>query len=190
MTKLKLRNNHFSHIFIDEASQSTELETLIPLAVTSLRDKSSGEKLSAQIVIAGDPYQLGPIVKCKKIEHLLGNYNFALHKPWTNNFFNPCEILLIYLGQSLLERLLECEPYQKVNDKYNPRYITKLLRNYRSRDAILHISNKFFYGGELLCCSDKKLSKVTSNWLALSQRTFPIIFFVVKGEEIRTPSMR
>ncbi|CAL7951987.1 unnamed protein product [Xylocopa violacea] len=143
-------------------SQSTELESLIPLAIVNSKNEI-GEKLHAQIVIAGDPHQLGPIVRCTKIKHLF--------------------------GKSLLERLMECEPYQKVNNKYNSRYITKLIRNYRSEKAILYASNKLFYDGELLCCKKSDTGCITSKWKLLSNRTFPIIFFEVIGHEIRAPNM-
>ncbi|KAK9309806.1 hypothetical protein QLX08_000626 [Tetragonisca angustula] len=136
LVNLKLQNDHFSYIFIDEASQNIELESLIPLVITKNRTEATSH---VQVVIAGDPYQLGPVITCKKIEHLL--------------------------GRSLLERLMECEPYQKVNNKYNSRYITKLIHNYRSKEAIIYTSNKEFY----------------------EEKTFPVLFIEVKGEEIRTP---
>lgn len=69
---LKLRNDYFSYIFIDEASQNIELESLIPLVIT--KNERTEAPSYAQVVIAGDPYQLGPKVTCKIIEHLLGKY--------------------------------------------------------------------------------------------------------------------
>ncbi|XP_076162633.1 putative helicase mov-10-B.1 isoform X2 [Ptiloglossa arizonensis] len=151
---LNLRKNHFSYIFIDEASQTIELETLIPFTLTS-----SKNDLHAQIIIAGDPYQLGPVIHNKKIEHLL--------------------------GKSMLERLLECEPYQKVENKYNSRYITKLVRNYRSRKPIIHISNKLFYDNELLCYNISNINKLALDWSEISNKTFPILFLGVDGNEKR-----
>jgi len=65
--------NHFSYIIIDEASQATEPEMLIPLAITN-KTEDEGTGFQAQIVIAGDPYQLGPIIRCRRIEHLLGKF--------------------------------------------------------------------------------------------------------------------
>jgi len=65
--------NHFSYIIIDEASQATEPEMLIPLAITN-KAEDKGTRFQAQIVIAGDPYQLGPVIRCKRIEHLLGKF--------------------------------------------------------------------------------------------------------------------
>jgi len=43
----------FDFLFIDEAGQSTEPDILIPMAAAA----------NAQIVLAGDPQQLGPVVK-------------------------------------------------------------------------------------------------------------------------------
>lgn len=81
---------------------------------------------------------------------------------------------------------MECEPYQKVNNKYNSRYIIKLIRNYRSKEAILHVPNELFYDNELLCDIKNDRNKITLNWTKLSHETFPIIFFAVRGEEMKT----
>lgn len=61
----------------------------------------------AQLVLAGDPRQLGPV----------------LRSPLAQKHG---------LGYSLLERLLTYNAlYKKGPDGYNPQFITKLLRNYR-----------------------------------------------------------
>ena len=59
------------------------------------------------IVLAGDHKQLGPIV-----------YDKIAAK-------NGLEI-------SLMERLMNMQPYKKQNGKYNPAIVTKLIINYRS----------------------------------------------------------
>lgn len=74
MIDINFRENHFSYIIIDEASQATEPEILIPLAITNKNSEDDGVRFQAQIVIAGDPHQLGPVVRCKRIEHLLGKF--------------------------------------------------------------------------------------------------------------------
>lgn len=71
---INFRENHFSYIIIDEASQAIEPEILIPLAITNKNSDYMEVGCQAQIVITGDPYQLGPIVRCKRIEHFLGKY--------------------------------------------------------------------------------------------------------------------
>ncbi|KAJ3678467.1 hypothetical protein LUZ60_002270 [Juncus effusus] len=45
---------HFSHVFLDEAGQASEPETMVP--ITGLVDKKT------VLVLAGDPMQLGPVV--------------------------------------------------------------------------------------------------------------------------------
>jgi len=45
---------------------------LIPLSITSEINEINSTKFQAQIAIVGDPYQLGPIVRCKGIRHLYG----------------------------------------------------------------------------------------------------------------------
>lgn len=73
MIDLNFREDHFSYVFIDEASQATEPLMLIPFALINKKSNDEeGTGFQAQIVIAGDPYQLGPVVRCKRIEHLLG----------------------------------------------------------------------------------------------------------------------
>jgi helicase MOV-10 len=52
---LKIRVGHFSHIIIDEAAQADEPLSLIPIAFFSNEDTN--------IIIAGDPNQLGPVIK-------------------------------------------------------------------------------------------------------------------------------
>ena len=49
-------SGHFTHIFIDEAGHAVEPETLI--AISGIMEANSG-----QVVLAGDPKQLGPILR-------------------------------------------------------------------------------------------------------------------------------
>lgn len=76
---MKFKPGHFTHAIIDEAGQCTEPEIAIPI---SLIDKDDG-----QIILAGDPHQLGPVV-LSPIAKRCG------------------------LGKSLLSRLLDHLPYR------------------------------------------------------------------------------
>ena len=54
-----VRPNHFTHVFMDECGQALEPEALIPLA--GLLD--GGHADTGQLVLAGDPKQLGPVLR-------------------------------------------------------------------------------------------------------------------------------
>ena len=53
---------HFSHLFIDESGHAVEPEALIPVAGLFTSDKEK-YKLLGQLVLAGDPKQLGPLLR-------------------------------------------------------------------------------------------------------------------------------
>ncbi|XP_040007922.1 putative helicase mov-10-B.2 [Xiphias gladius] len=148
---------HFSHVFVDEAGHAAETQCLIPLA--GLLHAETG-----QVVLAGDPKQLGPILQSP----------FALKYG---------------MGVSLLERMMnDFSLYQKDEGVFNNRFVTKLLRNYRSHPAILEIPNELFYERELLYHADKKMRNSCCNWEHLPERDFPLIFHGVSGVDEREAS--
>ncbi|KAL8205981.1 hypothetical protein R6Q57_009532 [Mikania cordata] len=55
-----LKTGHFSHIFLDEAAQASEPETMIPI--------SHFYRRNTVVVLAGDPVQLGPVIFSKDAE--------------------------------------------------------------------------------------------------------------------------
>ena len=60
---------HFTHVFIDEAGHAIEPEALV--AIAGITDCSLG----GQVVLAGDPEQLGPVVRSPiAIKYGLGLY--------------------------------------------------------------------------------------------------------------------
>lgn len=90
----------------------------------------------------------------------------------------------------MLERLMnDCDPYKKQNGKYNPNYITKLVKNYRSHEKLLYVSNKQFYSGELEICGGAD-TQIALNWSKLPNKTFPMIFQEVLGKEERSLTQR
>ncbi|XP_051949737.1 putative helicase mov-10-B.1 [Xyrauchen texanus] len=151
---------HFSHIFVDEAGHAVEPETVI--SVGGLLNAETG-----QLVLAGDPKQLGPI----------------LRSPFAIKY---------RLGLSLLERLMtQNELYQKGTTGYDNRYVTKLLQNYRSHPSILKVPNELFYDGELVACADLISSSQYCTWEHLPKKQFPVIFHGVIGKddrELNSPS--
>lgn len=97
-----LPSDYFTHAFIDEAGQCTEPQIMCPI---SLIDKDNG-----QVVLFGDPLQLGPTVKsplCK------------------------CKKSIDRLERSFLERLMELDLYQENGNVFDSHLVTRLIWNYR-----------------------------------------------------------
>ncbi|XP_037682285.1 helicase MOV-10 isoform X2 [Choloepus didactylus] len=151
--------DHFTHIFIDEAGHCMEPESLV--AIAGLMEVKKTDNPGGQLVLAGDPRQLGPV----------------LRSPLTQKHG---------LGHSLLERLLTYNTlYKKGPDGYNAEFITKLLRNYRSHPTILDIPNRLYYEGELQACADIVDRERFCRWEGLPRQGFPIIFHGVMGKDER-----
>ncbi|XP_075766067.1 helicase MOV-10 [Pelodiscus sinensis] len=152
---------HFSHVFIDECGHAVEPESVVAIAgiLTAMDPKTNPG--GGQLVLAGDPKQLGPILRSPlAIEH--------------------------GLDVSLLERLmLHNTLYQRAAQGYDPQFVTKLLRNYRSHAALLAIPNRQFYEGELQECADRLITHSYCTWEQLPTQGFPIVFHGVSGEDQR-----
>ncbi|XP_059703916.1 RNA helicase Mov10l1 [Haemorhous mexicanus] len=152
------RLGHFTHVILDEAGQASEPESLIPIGLISEAD--------GQIILVGDPKQLGPVIKSKLAQ------SFGL-------------------SMSLLERLSSRELYLRDEDAfgacgaYNPLLITKLTKNYRSHSALLALPSKLFYHKELEVCADTSVVTSFLNWEKLPRKGFPLIFHGIKGSETR-----
>nr|KAF6270591.1 Mov10 like RISC complex RNA helicase 1 [Pipistrellus kuhlii] len=156
--QIGVRVGHFTHVFVDEAGQASEPECLIPLGLVS--------DVSGQIILAGDPMQLGPVIKSR--------------------------LAMAYgLNVSMLERLMSRPVYLRDEDAfgacgaYNPLLVTKLVKNYRSHAALLALPSRLFYHKELEVCADPKVVTSLLGWEKLPRKGFPLIFHGVRGSEAR-----
>lgn len=126
LAQMELPKGHFTHIIIDEAGQLTEPDIMLPMTFIN--------KESGQIVISGDPMQLGPVV----------------FSPYCTEFG---------LKHSFLSRVLETFQYQKdfasFENGFNEKLVTLLTFNYRSLQEILTISNEIFYDSTLVAMIDR-----------------------------------
>ena len=107
---MSLRGITFTHIFVDEAGQATEPEVLIALFWKMRRQGGSW-------VLAGDPHQLGPVIQAELAQKM-------------------------GLQRSLLTRLMTDFDIYKPDPEtgeYDARYVTKLVRNFRSHATILEV---------------------------------------------------
>lgn len=145
----------FDAVFIDEAGQATEPETMAALGA-AVQEDSTTPNPNIQVVLAGDPKQLGPVIA----SHLARAFG---------------------LGRSFLERLMDnggiyARPYNAV-------YITKLVRNYRSHPAILELPSSLFYDSELVNAADRGSTHSFVGWPELPNKQVPMIFEGLVGEE-------
>ncbi|XP_055303315.1 helicase MOV-10-like [Sitodiplosis mosellana] len=147
-------SSHFSHIFIDEGASTHETVSMIPIAGLC----TSRNQVHSSVVLAGDPKQLDAVTKSENAVKLGFKTSF--------------------LEQLFNRKLYERNP---LTGQYNRRYITQLVKNYRSHPAILAIPNALFYENKL----EAKASLDTTNWFIGSKllpcKSFPIIFKSVQG---------
>ena len=134
-----------THLFVDEAGQSCEPDVLIPW--TRFLSREIG-----QVVLAGDPMQLRPVVKSLQAQFLK-------------------------LPISMIERLMAFDLYKRdARGIFNPRYVVQLTKNYRSHPKLLKVPNELFYENRLEPCADIARTHQMSRWTYLPKSGFPMIF--------------
>uniref|UniRef100_A0A287CYF8 RNA helicase n=1 Tax=Ictidomys tridecemlineatus TaxID=43179 RepID=A0A287CYF8_ICTTR len=147
--------DHFTHIVIDDAGHCMEPESLV--AIAGLMEVKETGNPGGQLVLAGDPRKLEPVLRSS----LTQKYG---------------------LGYSLLERLLTYNAlYKKGPDGYDQVHHLTLppsLLPLRSHPTILGIPNQLYYDGELQACADVSLPQQVR-----LDRGFPIIFHGVMGKD-------
>ncbi|WAR05019.1 MOV10-like protein [Mya arenaria] len=156
--KSELEKYRILIVTLNEGAHAIEPECIVP--ITGLMDATKKDTCP-QLVISGDPKQLGPVLRSR----------FSLEYGH---------------DLSIMERLMrDFEEYQRRDDNtYNVRYITKLVRNYRSHDDIINIPRQLFYDKELMACGDEILNSMLG-WDGLPNKKFPIIFHSVFGNDER-----
>lgn len=162
---------HFGYIFTDGAGQATEPEVMI--AVKTMADNST------RVVLSGDHKQLSPIIR-SNVTRALG------------------------LETSYLERLMCRGVYEEVQDHgiryFNTRplaarpltlsysSVVKLVKNFRSHEAILRFPNENFYRSDLQTCAPRQVIDSFINKAILPNPRFPILFHGVLGKDDRDAS--
>lgn len=148
---------HFHWVFVDEAGHATEPEACIPLK--TLADHKTN------VVLSGDPKQLGPIVR-SAVARTLG------------------------LEKSFLERLMERDVYVAHTGR-GRKCIVKLTQNFRSHPTILRFPNETFYGGDLVAFGPTSVTHAYLNSPFLPRVAagkFPVVFHAVVGKDEREAS--
>lgn len=163
LMELGFNKGHFTHAIVDEAGQCLETETMIPLTFMNATN--------GQVVLAGDPMQLGPIIT----------------SPYSRE---------LGFKTSYLVRLMERFPYQKDIERFansfDPRLVTKLIHNYRSLPSILHIYNTLFYSSDLIAevsATESKEAKLVEHLKDIlpgdNEAGFGVFFHGIRGDNKR-----
>ena len=102
------------------------------------------------MILAGDPFQLGPVV-----QSIQGKF--------------------LGLQSNMIERLMEFQLYKRdSNRNYNEKFVVQLTKNYRSHPALIKIPNQLFYSNSLqACASDSIIStsgKITQKLCDLNKK--------------------
>lgn len=160
----RLQNFRFKHVLLDEATQATEPECLIPIV--------SGAK---QITLVGDHCQLGPVIMCKKaakaglsqslFERLiqLGNRPMRLEVQYR---MHPC--LSEFPSQSFYDGALQNgvtlkeRVYENLDFPW-PNPVSRTTVRYIHRSSILFVQDKpmFFYN----CTGHEEISASGTSYL-------------------------
>lgn len=157
LTRANCSPDHFDYVIIDECASALEPMTLVPIAGLCTTEN----QLYAKIILAGDPKQLDALTISQTADELGHSTSF-------------------------LEHLFDCPRYKRddVSGKYDARYITQLVRNYRSHPAILHVPNQLFYDGTLKAEVAPLISDLDVHLPNLNP-DFPVIFKSIQGQCIQ-----
>lgn len=95
---------------------------------------TSENEIHSSIVLAGDPKQLNAVTKSRTASKIGHNISF-------------------------MENLFKKPLYQRdpETNKFNPDYITMLVKNYRSHPKILDVPNKLFYDNALRAAAKRSI---------------------------------
>lgn len=134
---------HFTHIVVDEAAQLMEAEALLPLSLAGPH---------TQVIMAGDPQQLGPNT-FSKVESVHG------------------------LHCSIMERMSALPLY--ISSKF---LSSRLTNNYRSHPALVRLLSRISYGGQLQPMAKQERVEALAGWAKRgTRRDFPMLFCNVEG---------
>ncbi|KAJ6648016.1 putative helicase mov-10-B.1, partial [Pseudolycoriella hygida] len=157
LTRAHCNPYHFNYVIIDECASAVEPMALMPIVGLC----STVGEIHTKIVLAGDPKQLDAVIKSQTA----GRLGFST---------------------SLMEHFFHFPLYQRHAKRgiFNAKYITQLVRNYRSHPVILHVPNKLFYDGTLQAEVVPDLAELNVSLPKLN-KDFPVVFKSVQGISIK-----
>jgi hypothetical protein len=135
---------HWTHLFIDEAAQATEPETLIPLSVVV--DPEPGTR-KVEICLVGDPRQLSPDVYSER-DTSHSNRQADLTRSWMERLLlRPVSALGGGQSHLLGPDLMKMEAWMEYSCRENLSVFLTL--NYRGHPSFLMMPSALFYFDKL-----------------------------------------
>jgi hypothetical protein len=185
-------NLKFDVVIVDEASQATEPEVMIPLSLV---------KVGGIMVIAGDIHQLAASTKFplyRDCVPFLSMQERLLKMP----FYSHClpenvGVSLASLTSDSLSFIDVSKLKKKASSSFSsPSHLilgTFLNQNYRTHSSILSVSSKLFYNNKLVACGNPEQLNKFWNWSYLLKALppSPLMFINVNGiheHEMDSPS--
>lgn len=133
---------HFTHLFLDEAAQATEAESLIPISVVA---DTVIPVQKAEVILVGDPRQLSPQVFCESAVQAGWGYSWMerlLRRPNIECTGGGHATLLGTTNPSTMDNLLKYS--FQYNQEQNVLTIFLTL-NYRGHASFLALPSALFY---------------------------------------------
>lgn len=138
-------DTHFTHLFIDEAAQASEPETIVPLSVVV--DPFGGTR-TVEIALVGDPRQLSPSVYSTQAAET------GLKKSWMERLLQrPVSCLGGGQAHMLGPDMVQMDDWLKYSFQQNglEQLSVFLTVNYRGHPSFLMMPSVLFYGDRLQC---------------------------------------
>ena len=155
---------HWSALFIDEAAQATEVDTLIPLSVIA-PPANLQAKQDPIFILVGDPNQLGPKL-------------YSTNKELSTSLLERLFRLPLYAHHPLARHSGQAD--RKITFPMIVPPFINFSRNYRSHQAILAVPSSLFYSNTLIPEStDSKRSM--RGWSGWKGRGWPVMFVCNHG---------
>jgi hypothetical protein len=162
---------HFGYIFVDEAGQATEPEVMI--GVKTMADSST------RVILSGDHKQLGPIIRSDIARKLELETSYLERLMSRDGYEEAANFGIRFLNSTRISRTIRSLFRSSV---------VKLVKNFRSHEAILKFPNESFYRGDLQASAPRKVIDSFINRPILPNRRFPILFHGIVGKDDREAS--
>jgi superfamily I DNA and/or RNA helicase len=157
---------HFATLILDEVGQAHIPEALVALAPFF--------SPNTRAILAGDHRQLGPIIQHKTAARL--GLQDSLLDVLMSSF--PAYFKCTSIDKSKVDE----------NHGYNPCCVIKLVRNYRSHEALIRLPSALFYDNELIPAAPLPITSRYRGWPHLPNPEVPMIFRGLNSQHQREGS--